>query len=135
MTYLRVLANVFKPGNAEHMIRKNVNWHPQGITNVKHFTIEPCAALPERKLKKKPKSLIRDYNLVEASPYTIPQPPNHFDDEWIYLRNIAEKDSQNVLAYPVDVEHLMPLDWKKYSNKEPLPKINSVKGEWRMWCE
>lgn len=135
MTNLRIFAKVFKPGNVEHIIRKNVNWHTLGVTKVKHFTIEPCDALPERKLKIVPKSSIRDYNPVDAAPYTIPQPPNHFDEEWIYLRSIAEKDSQNVLAYPVDIEHLIPCDPKHYSNKETYPKKDTVKGEWRMWCE
>ena len=119
MTNLRIFAKVFKPGNVEHIVRKTVNWHTQGVT----------------KLKTVPKSSIRDYNPVDAAPYTIPQPPNHFDEEWIYLRSIAEKDSHNVLAYPVDIEHLIPCDPKQYSNKETYPKKDTVKGEWRMWCE
>ena len=135
MGTIKVFTKVFKPGNIEHIIRKNVIWHPLGITKVKHFTIEPCDALPERILKKKPKSSIRKSDPINSVPYTIPQPPNEFDEEWVYLRSMAEKDSQNVMAYPVEIEHLIPCDPNQYSNKETLPKSDVVKGEWRMWCE
>jgi hypothetical protein len=63
-----------------------VTWHPQGITSVRRFTIEPCAALPKRSLKHIPTSTIRNSNLEEACPFIIPEPEleteSDFTDEY-----------------------------------------------------
>jgi len=67
------------------LIGSCVTWHPQGITAVRRFTIEACAALPKRSLKRIPKSTIRNANLEEACPFTIipePEPESDITDEF-----------------------------------------------------
>ena len=57
-----------------------ITWHPLGITAVRRFTIESCAALPKRSLKHTPKSTVRNANLKEACPFTIiPEPESEQD--------------------------------------------------------
>ena len=51
--------------------RTRVTWHPLGITAVRVFTIEPCAAIPKRRLKRKSSSLIKNANPEEATPFTV----------------------------------------------------------------
>ena len=53
------------------LIRPRVTWHPKGITAVRRFTIEPCAAIPKRRLKRKPPSRIKNANPEEATPFTM----------------------------------------------------------------
>ena len=62
------------------LIGARVTWHPQGITAVRRFTIESCAALPKRSLKKKPVSVIKDSNPEDACPFIIiPEPESQED--------------------------------------------------------
>ena len=58
---------------------KSVHWHPEGITAVRHFTVEPCAALPTRVLKGKPASVIKQADPEAALPFQMPTEP-----EWVY---------------------------------------------------
>ena len=58
---------------------KSVHWHPEGITAVRHFTIEPCAALPTRVLKGKPASAIKQADPEAALPFQMPsEPEGHY---------------------------------------------------------
>ena len=49
-----------------NIIGSCVTWHPQGITDIRLFTIESCSAL-----LKKPTSKIKRVNSKEATPFTI----------------------------------------------------------------
>ena len=63
------------------IIGSRVTWHPEGITAVRRFTIEPCAALPKRRLKGIPSSPIKKANPEEACPFTIiPEPCDNLVD-------------------------------------------------------
>ena len=66
MSVLSTLRN-----SSTQLSRTRVTWHPLGITAVRVFTIEPCAAIPKRRLKRKPSSLIKNANLEEATPFTV----------------------------------------------------------------
>ena len=66
MSVLSTLRN-----SSTQLSRTRVTWHPQGITDVRVFTIEPCAAIPKRILKRKPRSLIKNANPEEATPFTV----------------------------------------------------------------
>ena len=66
MSVLSTLRN-----SSTQLSRTRVTWHPQGITAVRVFTIEPCAAIPKRRLKRKPSSLIKNANSEEATPFTV----------------------------------------------------------------
>ena len=66
MSVLSTLRN-----SSTQLSRTRVTWHPQGITDVRVFTIEPCAAIPKRILKRKPSSLIKNANPEEATPFTV----------------------------------------------------------------
>ena len=68
MSVLSTLRN-----SSTQLSRTRVTWHPQGITAVRVFTIEPCAAIPKRILKRKPSSIIKNANPKEATPFTIPK--------------------------------------------------------------
>ena len=63
------------------IIGSRVTWHPPGITAVRRFTIEPCAALPKRRLKGIPSFPIKKANPDEACPFTIiPEPCDNLVD-------------------------------------------------------
>ena len=66
MSVLSTLRN-----SSTQLSRTRVTWHPLGITAVRVFTIEPCAAIPKRRLKRKPSSLIKNANSEEATPFTV----------------------------------------------------------------
>ena len=66
MSVLSTLRN-----SSTQLSRTRVTWHPQGITAVRVFTIEPCAAIPKRILKRKPSSLIKNANPEEETPFTV----------------------------------------------------------------
>ena len=68
MSVLSTLRN-----SSTQLSRTRVTWHPLGITAVRVFTIEPCAAIPKRRLKRKPSSIIMNANPEEATPFTIPK--------------------------------------------------------------
>ena len=53
------------------IVGTRVTWHPQGITAVRVFTIEPCAAIPKRTLERKRRSRIKNANPEEANPFTV----------------------------------------------------------------
>ena len=59
-----------------------VTWHPEGITAVRRFTIEPCAALPKRRLKGTPSSSIKNAYPEAAAPFKmIPEPEDEIMSE------------------------------------------------------
>ena len=62
---------------------KSVHWHPEGITAVRHFTIEPCAALPTRVLKGKPASAIKQADPEAALPFQMPPEPEWTTEELV----------------------------------------------------
>ena len=66
MSVLSTLRN-----SSTQLSRTRVTWHPLGITAVRVFTIEPCAAIPKRRLKRKPSSIIKNANPEEATPFTV----------------------------------------------------------------
>ena len=70
------------------LITTRVTWHPEGITAVRRFTIEPCAALPSRVLKGPPSSPIKNANPEEATPFTmIPEPEDDLNIEpWTLIQ-------------------------------------------------
>ena len=71
MNTLSTLCNSF----TKLCVNNKVSWHPQGVTSVRFFTLEPCDALPTRSLKRKPVSIIKKKNPEEACPFTIiPEP-------------------------------------------------------------
>ena len=51
--------------------KKNVSWHPQGITNAYSFEIEPW-----RNLSRKPVSLIKEHSPFTSSPFRLPDKIN-----------------------------------------------------------
>ena len=64
------------------LVTTRVTWHPEGITAVRRFTIEPCAALPSRRLKGPPTSPIKNANPEEAAPFKmIPEPEDDEDQD------------------------------------------------------
>lgn len=108
---LRASAKAFIPSSKSHIVAKRVSWHPEGITSVRHFIIEPCAALPSRVLKGVPISAITVANKGEAMPFIIPPPPPYF-------------------------EHLCEIHAQRPTIKEPLIRQNAVKDNfWKQWCE
>ena len=73
------------------LVTTRVTWHPDGITAVRRFTIEPCAALPSRRLKGPPSSPIKNANPEEATPFTmipglIPKEPMSHPHNKAYIR-------------------------------------------------
>ena len=66
------------------LMRTCVSWHPKGITAVRRFTIEPCAALPSRVLKGPPTSSIKDADPEEAAPFKMIPEPEH--EPWILVQ-------------------------------------------------
>lgn len=73
------------------LVTTRVTWHPDGITAVRRFTIEPCDALPSRRFKRKPSSSIKDANPEEATPFTmipglIPKEPMSHPHNKAYIR-------------------------------------------------
>lgn len=69
-----------------------VTWHPLGITAVRRFTIEPCAALPKRILKGVPSSPIKKANPEEACPFTIIPEPTDILVDTVQEGKIPEED-------------------------------------------
>ena len=78
-------------------VPKSVHWHPEGITAVRHFTIEPCAALPTRVLKGKPASAIKQADPEAALPFQMPPEP-----EWTTEEPATDSDD--------DYEHIDLID-------------------------
>ena len=79
---------------------KSVHWHPEGITAVRHFTIESCAALPTRVLKGKPNSAIKQADPEAALPFQMPPDP-----EWTTEEPVTDSDDD----YD-DYEHIDLID-------------------------
>jgi hypothetical protein len=75
MSILRTTGSILQPLLTP--AKKTVHWHPKGITSVRRFTIESCAALPTRILKGKPSSLVKNANPEAARPFQIPPENEH----------------------------------------------------------
>jgi len=87
---------------------KSVHWHPEGITAVRHFTIEPCAALPTRVLKGKPASAIKQADPEAALPFQMPPDPEWTTEENIPITYTAGIITSNVIED--DYEHIDLID-------------------------
>ena len=152
MTSLRVYAKPFISGCNEHIIRKKVRWHPEGITSFRCFSIDTCGAFPNRSFKRKPKSLIRKAAIDKDVPFDLPKYHIYFEEEeWVHLRDMVKKYCPNQQLYyknkpdvyenefgellENNIQQLKITDSKNYSNKEKLPRLTTVKGEFREWCE
>ena len=108
---LRATAKPFIPQAPFHRVVKRVHWHPDGITGVRHFILEPCDAITKRELVGVPSSPIRDANPQEAMPFSIPPPS------------------------PIFV-HLLEIQAQRPTLKEPLVRQNAVKDHFfKNWCE
>ena len=94
-----------------------VTWHPQGITAVRRFTIEPCAAIPERRLKRKPSSSIKNANPEEATPFIMISEPG---EEPCTL--IQEKLPKEPLARINNVAYSKMQEWLHQLDEEPPPE-------------
>jgi len=113
MSYLvlRATATPFIPQAPYHQVVKRVHWHPDGITSVRRFILEPCDAIPERHLVGVPISPIKSANPLEAMPFAIPPPSPTF-------------------------EHLLEIHAQRPTLKEPLVRQNAVKDDFfKDWCE
>ena len=87
---------------------KSVHWHPEGITAVRHFTIEPCAALPTRVLKGKPASAIKQADPEAALPFQMPPEPDSTTGEPIAEELVTDSDD-DYDDYD-DYEHIDPIN-------------------------
>ncbi len=99
------------------LMRTCVSWHPKGITAVRRFTIEPCAAIPERKLKRKPSSSIKNANPEEATPFIMISEPG---EEPCTL--IQEKLPKEPLARINNVAYSKMQEWLHQLDEEPPPE-------------
>ena len=88
---------------------KSVHWHPEGITAVRYFTIEPCAALPTRVLKGKPVSVIKQADPEAALPFQMPPEPEWTNEE---ADNIITYTAESITANAIDddYEHIDLID-------------------------
>jgi len=88
---------------------KSVHWHPEGITAVRYFTVEPCAALPTRVLKGKPASAIKQADPESALPFQIPPEPEWTNEE---ADNIITYTAEPITANAIDddYEHIDLID-------------------------
>ena len=109
------------------LVRTCVSWHPKGITAVRRFTIEPCAAIPERKLKRKPSSSIKNANPEEATPFIMISEPG---EEPCTL--IQEKLPKEPLARINNVAYSKMQEWLYQLDEEPPPEHENwtlIQGE------
>ena len=109
------------------LVRTCVSWHPKGITAVRRFTIEPCAAIPERRLKRKPSSSIKNANPEEATPFIMISEP---EEELCSL--IKEKLPKEPLARINNVAYSKMQAWLHQLDEEPPPEHENwtlIQGE------
>ena len=109
------------------LMRTCVSWHPKGITAVRRFTIEPCAAIPERGLKRKPSSSIKNANPEEATPFIMISEPG---EEPCTL--IQEKLPKEPLARINNVAYIKMQAWLHQLDEEPPPEHENwtlIQGE------
>ena len=109
------------------LVRTCVSWHPKGITAVRRFTIEPCAAIPERKLKRKPSSSIKNANPEEATPFIM---ISELGEEPCTL--IQEKLPKEPLARINNVAYSKMQEWLHQLDEEPPPEHENwtlIQGE------
>ena len=99
------------------LVRTCVSWHPKGITAVRRFTLEPCAAIPERKLKRKPSSSIKNANPEEATPFIM---ISELGEEPCTL--IQEKLPKEPLARINNVAYSKMQAWLHQLDEEPPPE-------------
>jgi hypothetical protein len=59
--------------------KKCVSWSPDGISGARLFVIEPW-----RKMKRKPLSLIRENDQIDASPFTFPCDASYIEPYFDY---------------------------------------------------
>ena len=71
------------------LVVTRVTWHPEGITAVRRFTIEPCPAIPKRELIRKPSSRIKNANPEEATPFIMISGPE--PEPWIIVQEELPK--------------------------------------------
>jgi len=144
MTILRLLATPFKQGQLNHVIKKRVMWHPQGITAVRRFTIEPCDALPTRELVGVPISPIKDNDPEASNPFKIPEEDCGPARTPFGVRIIEAKieNMKNAVILEKMVTDLVEepdpytMDWELCDANQPDTHVfRYTKGEMRMWCE
>ena len=94
------------------LVTTRVSWHPQGITAVRRFTIEPCAALPNRILKGPPSSSIKNADPEEATPFTmIPEPGEELMTEsWTIVQGEVPEES---LCHTHNMAYIRTKAWLK----------------------
>lgn len=109
------------------LTRTRVTWHPKGITAVRRFTIEPCAAIPKRRLKRKPSSIIKNANPEEATPFTVISEPG--EEPCTLIQGKLPKEPMSRIN---NVAYSKMQAWLHQLDEEPPPEhgnLTLIKGE------
>ena len=100
--------------------KKQVTWNPEGISKARLFVIEPW-----RKIKRKPLSLIRENDQIDASPFTFPSNVPYIEPYFDYSTYVKPRSFIGCCSNSIRDKPNRPTT-RSLTNNERLPRSRTI---------